>query len=86
MRLVLIGTLLRKRPTSALAITFHPPSVEDREIDNTIKLSLLARRATGFERASRRVHPDIYTRNKTTRQLHVVIFEEDNLAKELRHA
>ena len=34
----------------------------------------------------RSVQPDIHTRNEATCQLHIIIFQEDNLTQELRTA
>ena len=81
--LVVVCALLRQSPAGTFTITFHPPAVEHGEVDHAVHLSLLTRRAAGFERAGRRVHPDVDARNQAACQLHVVVLQEDNLAKEL---
>ena len=59
--LVLVCTLLRKSPTSTLAVTFYPPTIKYREVDNTIHLSLLARCTRSLQWTCRSIHPDINT-------------------------
>ena len=86
-KLVLIAwirvcSLLRKCPTGIFAIAFYPPSIENREIDNTIHLSLLTRCSRCFERTRGGIHPNIDTRHKTACQLHIIIFKEDYLTEE----
>ena len=81
--LVLIGTLLRKRPSRTLAVAFNPPAVKDGEVDHTIHLGLLTGCAGSLQRTRRRVHPDVDTGNEAARELHVVVLKEDNLTEEL---
>ena len=83
MFLILISTFLSQSPTGTFTVTFEPPAVEYGEVDNTVHQSFFTRRTGSFERTGRRIQPDIYTGNKTARELHVVILEEDNLAEEL---
>ena len=59
--LVLVCTLLRKSPTSTLAVTFYPPAIKHREVDNTIHLSLLTRCTRSLQWTCRSIHPDINT-------------------------
>ena len=40
--LVLISALFGQRPSCTLTISFKPPTVEHRKVDNTIHLSLFA--------------------------------------------
>ena len=83
MFLILVSTFLSQSPTGTFTVTFEPPAVEYGEVDNTVHQSFFAGRTGSFERTGRRIQPDIYTGNKTARELHVVILEEDNLAEEL---
>ena len=83
-RLVSEGALVGECPTSTLAVAFVPPSIKDGEIEDAVHLGLFARSARGFEGARRRVHPDIYAGDELAGQTHVVVLQEDNLAKELR--
>ena len=82
--LVLVSAHIGECPTSTFAIAFIPPTIEYREVHNTIHQSLFTRRTRSFERTCWSVHPDVYTTHETTSQLHVVVVEEDNLTNELR--
>ena len=82
--LVLVSAHIGECPTCTFAVAFVPPTVEYREVDNTIHECLLARSTRGFERTCGGVHPDVHTAHETTSQLHVVVVEEDDLTDELR--
>ena len=83
MFLVLVSAAVCERPSGTFAVTFVPPAVEYAEVDNTVHQRLLAGGTGGFERTSRSVHPDVYTRNKAACKLHVVVVKEENLTHEL---
>ena len=72
-------------PSGTLAIAFQPPTVLNGEVDDAVHLSLLARCTGSLEGTGRGVHPDVDTRDETTSQQEIVVFEEDNLAQELLH-
>ena len=84
---LLIGKyrLHRQRPTGALLVPLDPPAVEHRKLQHAVHHTLFARRARGFERPGRGVEPHVHALHQATRQLHVVILQEDDLAGELRH-
>ena len=84
MLLVLICALVGKSPTSAFAIAFVPPSVEDAEVHDAVHQGLLATCARSLEGTCRRVHPDVNAADEATSEVHVVVFEEENLSDELR--
>ena len=54
------------------------------ELDNTVHQSLFTGCTGCFQRTSRSIQPNINTGNQTTRQLHIVVFEEDDLTQEFR--
>ena len=82
--LILISTFFSQSPTSTFTIAFKPPSIKNREVYYTIHQSLFTRSTRCFQWTSRSIHPNINTRNKATCQLHIIIFEEDNLTQEFR--
>ena len=81
--LVLVSTFFRQRPTCTFTVAFQPPSVEYGEVYNTVHQRLLTGSTGCFERTCRSVQPDIHTRYEAACQLHIVVFEEDNLTQEL---
>ena len=82
--LVLVSAHIGECPTSTFAIAFIPPTIEYREVHNTIHQSLFTRSTRSFERTCWSVHPNVYTTHEAASQLHVVVVEEDNLTNELR--
>ena len=82
--LILIGALFCQCPAGTFTIAFQPPAVEYGEVHHTVHQRLLTGSTGCFERTCRSVQPDVYTRYQTACQLHIVVFEENNLAQELR--
>src|SRR5699024_9864192 len=65
-------------------IAFQPPTVEYGEVYNTVHQRFLTGSTGCFERTSRSIQPDIYTGYQTASQLHIIVFQEDNLTQEFR--
>src|SRR3712207_5869820 len=84
MLLILISTLIGQGPTGSLAIAFQPPAVQYGEVYHTVHQRFFTGCPRCFQRTCGCVQPYIYSRNKAAGQLHVVVFEENNLAQELR--
>ena len=84
--LVLVSTLVGQCPTGALNVTLIPPTIEDREVQYTVHLSLLTRCTGSLQRTCRCVQPNINTRDQAASQTHIVVLEEDDLTQELRTA
>ena len=82
--LILVSTFFSQCPSGSFTVTFQPPSVKYRQVYNTVHQSFFTGSTGSFQRTSRSVHPDIYTRNQTTSQFHIVIFKENDLTKEFR--
>ena len=76
------GPLVGQGPACTFAITFIPPSVENREVEDTVHLGFFARRAGSFQRAGRGIQPNIHAGNQTFCQSHVIILEEYDFAEE----
>src|SRR5208283_3501591 len=57
-------------------------SVEDREIQGAVEDGLLTRGSARFLRPSRIVEPDINSLYELARHVHVVVLDEDDLARE----
>ena len=73
---ILISTFIGQCPSGILAVSFIPPTVQHGEIKHTVHQCLLARRTRSFCQPRRGIHPDIHTRDKMARQVHVVILQE----------
>ena len=78
--LVFIGTFLREHPAGIFAVTFYPPAIEYAKVHHPVHSGLFSTSTRGFERTCRRVHPYIHPLDKRTRQVHIVVGEEDNFA------
>ncbi len=82
--MVSVGALVGQGPTGTLAITLIPPTVEYREVEKAVHLSLLARSARGLKRTGGSIEPDVDTGEQTFRHGHIVILKENDFTQEFR--
>ena len=78
--LVFVSTFLREHPAGILAIALYPPAVQYTEVHYPVHSSFFPTGTRGFQRACRSIHPYIHPLDKCTRQVHIVVGEEDNFA------
>ncbi len=74
--------ILADGETVGAIVTFAPPAVEDAQVHAAVAAGLHAARAGSFERAARVVQPDVAAGNHLARDVNVVIFDEDKIARE----
>ncbi len=79
------GDFLADRPAILAGRRLVPPSVANAAVERAVGGDLLTAGAAGFERARRRVEPDIHAVVKITRDFDVVIFHEDDPVTKRRH-
>src|SRR5438093_4872497 len=65
-------------------VALAPPAVEDAQVEAAVAADFLAARAAGFQRAPRRVQPDVASGDHLAGDVHVVVFDEDERALQLR--
>ena len=84
--LVGIGAALADGPAVLAVVALRPPAVEHAPVGHAVQRRLLAAGAAGLAGAGRVVEPDVHPLVEEARRLHVVVFDEDHLARELRRA
>ena len=72
--------------TVRAVVAFAPPAVEDAEVQAAVAAGLHAAGAGGFERAARVVQPDVAAGHHLPRDVDVVIFDEHEVARQVRCA
>src|SRR4029077_19919488 len=75
--------LLADSPAVVAAIALHPPAVEDAAVDPAVDGDLLAAGPAGLLGPARGVEPHVAPLRHHPADLHVVVFDEDELAPEL---
>ena len=65
-------------------VRFRPPSVENREVQRPVEHRLLTARTRRLLRTTRIVQPDVDPLNKVSRYVNIVVFQENDAAREFR--
>ena len=71
-------------PSIFVVVTFAPPAIEDAEVEAAVGRQLHAAGAAGFERTKRSVQPKIDPLDKSTPDVGIVVFDEDDAIFEAR--
>ena len=74
-----------RKPIGAI-VSFRPPAVEDRQVESAIQHDLLAAGPRCLQWTTRVVQPHIHPLHQVPGHIHVVIFHEDQFAREDRIA
>ena len=81
---IVVARRRRYRPAVGAVVGLGPPAVQDAAVDGAVDGRLHSRSAAGLHRMHRGVEPDVDAGRQQPPQPHVVAFDQQDLAEELR--